>query len=314
MGRQLQAALAQGGGQVADMAVVEEEPPRPPSGRIETADTALEQPTIAAAADAPSRTGRRRSILVPVVGFGLALIVIAIGVVAWSRRPAAETTIPPPALSTPVAAVVPLSAQPVSTVVAVPAGGVGELRISATADQRITGRVTLATSTESSVPLSLLLDGSPLVEKPIEGGGTIIDPTALPSNATYVLRIGPEPEANQATVEVVAQAPDATATGTIGGPPARLVLTEPHQQGVASFDGRAGQRVQGQWVWNGTDPRYASLGLFGPDGSSLDSWSALASGRSAPVVLPVDGAYTLRVTLDGDSIGSGDAAVVVAPS
>jgi hypothetical protein len=156
------------------------------------------------------------------------------------------------------------------------------------------------------VHVALDAGDSPLGETDLTDSDVTLGPVALDANRTYTLRVGPAPDDLDADVALSLAPPDVALAAAIGAGPVRVELDKPHQDGVITFRGAAGDRVRATWTWAGDHAFYTSLDLEGPDHGVLAQWSALASGSSAVVPLDRAGTYTINIAIDGDATGSGD--------
>jgi len=223
------------------------------------------------------------------------------------------TTTPPVTIVDATPAGTPLSLGDAATHVTVhaPAGGAAQVRIKATAGQRVMGRVSLAAKPTSPVPVALTFNGSPAESKDIVDTGVDIGPVALDDTGTWVLQIGPASAAVDGSVDIGLAPPDLKLDAKIGTA-VEVDITRSRQRALVSFAGRAGTKVNARWTWTGTDPRSTSLALLAPNGSALATWNAEADGTSKVVTLPTDGTYVVGLSIDSDGTGAGSVIIISA--
>jgi RHS repeat-associated protein len=137
-----------------------------------------------------------------------------------------------------------------------------------------------------------------------------LDVDALPASGRYTLYLDPANGATGTANVTIAHYADA-GTLTPDGAAAQLVITRPGQDGVASFTAEKGQKVSLGVTPTSSFASYASLRLYAPDGTSVDSF-IVSSGATAEWdsgALPQTGTYRLRA--QPASSGTGTLAITL---
>jgi len=306
VGTLLQEAQRDAGVPVTEIALGDTGPAEP-AGR----PARLPSGTTATAAPIPSRMRRRW--LPAGLTVGLAVSAVALVVALAGNAGPGTSAAGTPASGTPQsgAATAPATLTRARSVMPlrIPAGAAAEVRIAGRAGERIAGGVHLAARPPAAVAVALLAGGSPLEEKTVTDLDAVIEPVTLPGDGTYVLRIGPAPADLDASVGLWLAPDDVLVATAVGARPVAVSLPQPQQRGIVTFTGSAGRRVRVSWTWSGPTPGYTSLSLARPDGAVLAEWSALASGTSPVVTLPVDGRYRVTISVDAQTAGAGTVGV-----
>jgi hypothetical protein len=127
---------------------------------------------------------------------------------------------------------------------------------------------------------------------------------ALTATATALLMTGGSAMASAATT-----AATSCCSVTVNGPAITVKVTAPGSSALATFSGKAGQRVA-EVITNpvSSDGGCATLTLLDPGGAPVSSGYNCGNGNPVgidPVSLTISGTYTVRLTLDTTATGSG---------
>ncbi|MER8029580.1 RHS repeat-associated core domain-containing protein [Streptomyces bauhiniae] len=137
-----------------------------------------------------------------------------------------------------------------------------------------------------------------------------LDVDALPASGRYTLYLDPANGATGTANVTIAHYADA---GTLipDGAAAQLAITRPGQDGVASFTAAKGQKVSLGVTSTSSFASYASLRLYAPDGTSVDSFivSSGATTEWDSSALPQTGTYRLKA--QPASSGTGTLAITL---
>ncbi len=162
---------------------------------------------------------------------------------------------------------------------------------------------TFGTVTVSNSVTILAPDGSTLRGAQGTGSGTFYDSMALPMSGTYTIWVdGSVGTVGTLAVQVLSVPPDATATGTIGGPMTTVTTTVSGQNAKILFD--ATQGTLASWLMGYTAYNNRAR-ILNPDGSVLRDWQGTANGIFfEPLTLPATGTYTIAIDGIGSEAGS----------
>ncbi len=191
----------------------------------------------------------------------------------------------------------------------VDAGQNGGWTFAGTAGQRMSFRFTAGTF-DSFLHAFVSVrkpDGTNLVNQNFCGDSCFIDVTELPASGMYTIVFDPSAErTGSLSVGVTQISADTSATVTVGGPAVPLATTVPGQNGVWTFAGLAGQHVSFGFTGGTFDSLYdATVSVRKPDGATLANTAYCGTSCSlAPVILPVDGNYTIVLNPEGSKVGS----------
>ncbi|MCW3842175.1 DUF6531 domain-containing protein [Micromonospora yasonensis] len=181
------------------------------------------------------------------------------------------------------------------------------LTFSGTAGQRIVVQGT--GGTYGTYNASLIVrkpDGSNLTGSAYCGASCFFDTTTLPVSGTYTMFLNPDGMyTGSVNLRVYDVPADATATASVGGPPATLTTTGPGQNATLSFTGTAGQRISVQGSAGTYGTYNASAIVRKPDGSNLTGSAYCGASCFFDVTtLPVSGTYTIFLNPDGMYTGA----------
>lgn len=194
------------------------------------------------------------------------------------------------------------------------AGQNAALALPLEAGRRVSVQVVDSTfgTSSSAVRLSLVgPTGTAVIGATNAPKGAFLEPVTVPVTGVYQLGVDPSGQATGSlSVRVFTVPADVGATTAAGGPAIALEVTTPGQNGTATFDGVAGQRVAVE-ITGATFTGSSTLRLNRPDGSALLTTSM--SGSTAFIdatTLPAAGAYGVSVNPAGAATGSVQVRVV----
>ncbi|MFF3967868.1 RHS repeat-associated core domain-containing protein [Streptomyces griseorubiginosus] len=136
-----------------------------------------------------------------------------------------------------------------------------------------------------------------------------MDVDALPATGRYTLYLDPASGATGTATITISHYADAGALTSNGGP-TQLAITRPGQDGVASFNIEADQKVS-LGVTSTGFAGYTSMRVYAPDGSSVDSFTVSADDTAEwdSAALPQSGTY--RVEAQPSHLGTGTLALTL---
>ncbi|BCJ75036.1 hypothetical protein CS0771_45800 [Catellatospora sp. IY07-71] len=152
-------------------------------------------------------------------------------------------------------------------------------------------------------------------------GAVFVGPVAYAATGGHTIVVDPQGATTGAVRIRVWDATSASAAeAAVGGEAVTVTTQTPGQAGLATFTGTAGQRVSitvtgAAYLAGGVQQMYDAA-LLGPSGSSIATKSASspASALLGAVVLPADGAYTVRVLPRGLGVGTAQVRVHAVPA
>jgi hypothetical protein len=119
--------------------------------------------------------------------------------------------------------------------------------------------------------------------------------------------LNPEGASTGTVALAVSTFTDVTGSIAPGGASVPVTIAAPGQNALLTFIGAAGQRIAAL-VSNATFPRYCynfGLSILKPDGSTLASTASCWTDAVIDTqILPISGAYSIRLDPDGASTGS----------
>ena len=147
-------------------------------------------------------------------------------------------------------------------------------------------------------------DGNDVAETGFSGEQGVLDPQTLPTGGSYQLQLEQDGTKKGSVTLALSIVPPDARGHLRPGVPLALTIARPGQKAVASFTGKAGQRVVITWGKNTLVGYTETTLLSSADSQVTDLGFSGDRGTSDPVTLPTTDSYQLLLDPTGISTGS----------